>query len=255
MAIQTCSLQSGSNGNCIYVETPDARLLFDAGISGKTAQERLQQHGRDIRRVDAVIISHNHSDHTRCAGIFHRKFDLPVYMTRGAFGACGFLGSMKDVRSFQPAETLLFNSTAVHTVPTAHDGIDGVAFVIESAGKKLGIFTDLGHPFAGIENWISSLDALYLESNYDPQMLAEGPYPRWLQNRIRGLGGHLSNLEAASLVQRCAAATLQFLILAHLSEHNNRPQLALDTARGLLPEKLPVFYASRDAASDLHVIR
>jgi phosphoribosyl 1,2-cyclic phosphodiesterase len=253
MAILTCSVQSGSCGNCIYVETPDARLLFDAGVSGKTAQQRLLQHRRDIREVDALIISHDHSDHTRCAGVFHRKFNLPLHITQGACDACGFLGHLREIRPFLPAQTLTFNSTTVQTVPTAHDGVDGVAFVISHAGKKLGIFTDLGHPFAGIENWIASLDALYLESNYDPQMLARGPYPVWLQNRIRGMGGHLSNHEAASLVRIASPVNLQFLVLAHLSEHNNHPQLALETARGLLP-KLPISYAPRTAASEMYHI-
>ncbi|MCK4627759.1 MAG: MBL fold metallo-hydrolase, partial [Sedimentisphaerales bacterium] len=127
--IFTCSLQSGSNGNSFYVETNDVRLLFDAGISARSSKQRLAEHERDIRDVEAVIISHNHSDHIKHAGVLHRRFSLPLYMTPGAWHASrGKLGIVNDVRLFEAGDCLQFGSTTVQTVPTAHDGIDGVAF-------------------------------------------------------------------------------------------------------------------------------
>ena len=247
----TFSLQSGSNGNSIYVETSDVRLLFDAGISGRATEDRLAAYGRDIRQVDALILSHNHRDHVCGAGILQRRFSLPIFITPRSYRACREeLGACVDIRNIDPGKVLTFGSTVVQTVPTAHDGKDGVAFIINENGKKLGIFTDLGHRFAGIETWISDLDGLYLESNYDPTMLAEGMYPSWLKRRIRGKGGHLSNFEAAELV-RDTAEQLQFLILSHLSENNNEPELAMATARDFLGGAFPLALAPRYTVGDI----
>lgn len=250
----TFSLQSGSNGNSIYVEAGDTRLLFDAGISGKQAEGRMRRHGRAIRDVQALIISHDHSDHIHCAGVFHRKFGLPIHMTRTTHQAtyCN-LGPLSDVRYFQAGEPLRFNGVTVHTLPTPHDAADGVAFIIEHEGKRLGIFTDLGHPFPELARWLGDLDACYLESNYDPDMLAKGPYPDALQQRIRGAGGHLSNQESANLI-RAAGPRLRWAVLAHLSEHNNHPQLALDTHHQCLGRDYPLHVASRYEVSDLFTV-
>ncbi len=241
----TFSLQSGSNGNAIYVEAGDVRLLFDAGISGKTAEGRMRVHGRQIRDVTALIVSHDHVDHIRCAGIYQRKYGLPIYMTERTRRAYrGGLGPLKDVRYFESGQPLRFDRVVVHTLPTPHDAADGSVFVIEYEGRRLGILTDLGHPFDDLRRLLPTLDAAYLESNYDPQMLASGPYPPQLQARIRGSGGHLSNHESASLV--CGAARrLRWVALAHLSEHNNLPELALETHRRQVGRQFPFYLASR----------
>jgi len=241
------SLQSGSNGNCIYVEADGARLLLDAGISGVQAKRRLADFGRDIRRCDALIISHDHRDHVRAAGIYQRKYGLPVYITHPtlaeADARCG-LGKLSDVRHFAAGDVLDFGAAVVETIPTPHDGADGVGFVIRAGGARLGVLTDLGHPFEGLARTIASLDAVILESNYDPDMLEAGPYPAFLKARIRGPGGHLSNVEAAELLAS-VEGKLQWACLAHLSEHNNTPELALQTHRGILDDSLPLYVASR----------
>lgn len=252
----TCALQSGSNGNCFYVETPDVRLLFDAGISGRAARGRLAQHGRDIAEVDALILSHNHTDHTRGAGVFHRLFSLDVYMTPRVWQATrDQIGAIDPQRlhHFDPGQSLQFGNTEVLTVPTAHDGYDGVAFIVRSRGKNLGIFTDLGHRFTGIEECISPLHLIYLESNYDPQMLAAGSYPPWLKQRISGDKGHLANHEAGELA-RDAGGSLQRLVLSHLSEHNNDPQIALNTVRQHVPADLSVSIAPRYDTTEMFII-
>ncbi len=249
------SLQSGSNGNCFYVETSDARLLFDAGISGKAAQQRMAQHQRDIKHVDALIISHNHMDHVRCAGVFHRKFNLPVYITPSAWKACQLAcGPIEELHFMQPGSTMTFGATVVRTICTPHDARDSLAFIIEDSHKKLGIFTDLGHRFEGLDTAIENLDGLYLESNYDPEMLACGDYPPWLKKRISSDSGHLSNQEAAQLV-RDANDQLQFLVLSHLSQNNNHPDLALATAKEFLPNQQNISSASRTTAGNLNILK
>jgi phosphoribosyl 1,2-cyclic phosphodiesterase len=248
----TCALQSGSNGNSIYVETNGVRLLFDAGISGRQAATRLASHGRNIRQVDALILSHLHADHTRCAGVYQRLFRLPVFATPATARAMARgPGRPQDVRPFRPGDTLEFGDVRVHTLPTPHDAADSVAFVIEHGDKRLGVLTDLGHPFAALVRTLPSLNAVYLESNYDPQMLALGSYPPELKTRIRGAAGHLSNDEAAALLARCDRRRLRWAALAHLSEENNHPDVALRTHRSILGDDFPLTVASRYRVSEL----
>lgn len=250
----TFSLQSGSNGNAIYVEANGVRLLFDAGISGIMAQRRMAVHGRDIRDVDALVISHDHIDHVRCAGIYQRKFGLPVMITRPTLRAAQRwckLGKLSDVRHFRAGETLNVKGTSVHTIPTAHDAVDGIAFVVEHDGRRLGILTDLGHPFDGLSHVLETVDAAYLECNYDTQMLEAGLYPAHLKARIRGDGGHLSNHESATLLRSCGSHRPEWIAVAHLSEENNHPDLAIGVQHDAVGADYPVHHASRYGVSEL----
>jgi phosphoribosyl 1,2-cyclic phosphodiesterase len=254
MSITAISLQSGSNGNCTYVEAAGARLLLDAGISGAKAERRLAAAGRDIRDVTAVVISHDHRDHIGCAGVYHRKFGLPVYVTGRTYRAAHAryrLGRFREVRTFSAGDTLAFDGATVQTVPTPHDGVDGVAFVVRAGRRRVGILTDLGHAFAALAALIGSLDGVLLESNHDVRMLREGSYPVWLKRRVRGAGGHLSNDEAAELLASAASGRLQWACLAHLSEDSNRPGLALETHRRAVGRYLPLSVAGRHEAGEL----
>ena len=248
----TFSLQSGSNGNAIYVEADGVRLLFDAGISGKQAQERMAVHGRDMRDIDALLISHDHADHVGCAGIYQRKFGLPIYITQRTLAAAKVrynLGRLSDVRHFRAGESLSFRNVVVHPVRTAHDAAEGVGFVVEAESKRLGLLTDLGHPFDGLQSLLESVDAAYLESNYDPAMLAAGDYPPRLKARIQGPGGHLSNDESAELIHACGRNRPNWIAVAHVSEANNRPELAIGAQREAVGHDYPVHHASRHETS------
>lgn len=252
--MRAISLQSGSNGNAIYVESGDVGLLFDAGISGKQAQLRLASHGRDIRAVAGVLISHDHADHIRCAGIYQRKFSLPVHVTGRTLLAAREkydLGRIDDVRPFEAGQTLCFGALSVETIPTAHDGADGVGFVVDDGRRRLGILTDLGHVFDGLGELIGTLDAVLIESNYDPQMLADGSYPASLKRRIGGPGGHISNVEASQLLREVGGTRMRWACLAHLSEENNDPALALRTHRDALGDGLELRVASRYGVSEI----
>lgn len=246
------ALQSGSNGNCYYVEAEGVRLLVDAGISGVLAQERLARHGLDIRAVDALLISHDHSDHCQSMGVYQRKFGLPIHVTGKTLHAADRrqrFGPLDRILPFHAGAVLRFGAVAVQTVRTPHDGADGVVFVIDDGRRRLGILTDLGHVFPGLEEVIGSLDAVILESNYDPEMLRDGPYPAFLKKRIRGPGGHLSNVEAAELLRSGGGSRLKWACLAHLSADNNHPELALRTHRARLGGRFPIHVASRHEAT------
>ncbi|MBI4699535.1 MAG: MBL fold metallo-hydrolase [Nitrospirae bacterium] len=246
------SLQSGSNGNCTYVESNGAKLLFDAGISSIEASCRLAAFGRDIKNVDALIISHDHSDHVRFAGVYQRRFGIPVYITQKTMDSAMSrlrMGKMNDINYFKAGENLRFGSVSVQTIPSPHDGVDGSVFVVSSSEKRLGILTDLGHVFRELITIIESLDAVFIESNYDPEMLTTGPYPYFLKNRIQGPKGHISNQEAAELL--LSGSRLKWACLAHLSNNNNDPAIAINTHRKILGEGLPLYTASRFAATGI----
>jgi len=250
--VLTFSLQSGSNGNCIYVEAGDVRLLFDAGLSGLQSELRMAGHGRDIRDVTAIILSHEHDDHVRCAGILQRKFGIPIHATQPTWKAIRLpLGIVRDVRHFPAGGRLEFDRVIVHTIRTPHDAVDGCGFIVEHEGKRLGILTDLGHAFASLRRLFGELDAAYLESNFDPDMLAAGPYPPHLKARIRGERGHLSNIDAGELTRSHRTHRLQWVMLSHLSEQNNHPELALDTFRRLVGRTFPTGIAGRYTVSEL----
>lgn len=258
MSMIAISLQSGSNGNCIFVEAGGVRLLFDAGITGVQAEERLAAHGRNIREIDAVIISHDHGDHIRHAGVYQRKYGLPIYVTPATLAAASSrcnLGKLKDVRHFRSSDKLKFGDVLIHAISTPHDGVDGSVFVIEAGAKRLGVLTDLGHVFKDLARIVSSLDAVFLESNYDPAMLAAGPYPAYLKQRIKGPHGHLSNREAAELLcQANGSGRLQWACLAHLSEQNNHPDIALRTHREIMDGSVPLYVADRYRATEIFTV-
>ncbi len=249
----TCALQSGSNGNAIYVEAAGVGLLFDAGLSARRVQERLARKGRAAHGVQALILSHAHADHTRGAGVCHRLFGWPVYATPGTYAAIRRqFGPVRGdgVRWFAPGQTLAFGAVRVHTLPTPHDARESVAFIVEAEGRRLGIFTDLGHPFGALARALCEVHAAYLESNYDPHLLDTGPYPPELKARIRGQAGHLSNDEAAALLHRCCPRP-SWIALAHLSAENNTPELALAAARQRVGASYPLHVTSRYEVSEL----
>jgi len=197
-------------------------------------------------------VSHEHSDHVRCAGVYHRKYGLPVYMTKPTYRASQYcLGRVDGVQYFDAGQSWCFGRVTVYSLRTAHDAVDGVAFVVECGQRRLGILTDLGHPFTGLQQILESVDAAYLESNYDPHMLETSDYPRALKRRISGQGGHISNDEAATLLRQCSRQRPNWIAVAHLSQDNNRPKLAMDAQRRAVGASYPVYHASRDEVSDV----
>jgi len=247
------SLQSGSSGNCVYVQADGVGLLIDAGISGKQAELRLARYGIDIRTVQGVLISHEHADHVSCAHVYQKKFHLPLYVTGKTWQTMQRyrpVSARGDVRLFRAGETLKIGSVRVETIPTPHDAVDGVAFVVDSGRHRIGVLTDLGHVFDELGPAVESLDGVLLESNYDPEMLETGDYPLSLQRRIRGPSGHLSNLESAHVLRSHGRKRLQWACLAHLSQNNNTPRIALDTHRTHGKHPFPVHAARRDAVTE-----
>ena len=250
--LRFASLQSGSNGNCLFVESGDVRLLFDAGLTGTQTKQRLASFGVDIETIHAVIISHVHNDHIRYAGVLQRQYGLPIWMTSGTFQevlAMRRPGRVNEPHIFRSGDTLQFGAVKVETFPTTHDAPEGVCFVVDNGTVRLGIMTDLGSRFFGLKETIATLDGVYLESNYDSEMLANGFYPEELKQRIRGDHGHLSNTDAAELL--LPSKRLRWACLGHLSAQNNSPEAALETHRKILGETLPLYIATRYDVSEV----
>jgi phosphoribosyl 1,2-cyclic phosphodiesterase len=258
--MEIITLQSGSSGNCVFVRSGDTSLLFDAGISGVKAESRLAEYGYDIRDCQALVLSHEHSDHISGVGVFHRRFGLPVHANLGTWNATrskrttGCIGTANHFESEKPFQ---IGSLRIETLRTPHDAVDGVCFVIEDihSGKRFGLLTDLGHVFAGLRDIVETLDAVLIESNYDDDMLRYGPYPHHLKARIAGKGGHISNADAASLLDTCDSSRLQWVCLGHLSAHNNSPEVALATHRSRHGNRFPVLCADRNGATQLPTIQ
>ena len=247
------SLQSGSNGNCYFVDCGEVRLLFDAGLTGLQTKRRLESIDVDIKTIRAVIVSHAHSDHVYYAGVLQRQYDLPIWMTSGTFQkmlTTTSLGRVRDPYLFCAGDTLRFGPLKIETIPTTHDAPEGVCFVVDDGTVRLGIMTDLGCRFLGLKETIATLDAIFLESNYDRDMLENGNYPEELKRRIQSDLGHLSNLEAAELLWT-SGTRLRWACLGHLSAKNNHPETALETHRQILGSTFPLHVAPRYEVSEV----
>ncbi|MDO4550784.1 MAG: MBL fold metallo-hydrolase [Planctomycetia bacterium] len=247
------SLQSGSNGNCFYLECGETRLLFDAGISGVRAQTILAQNKIDIRSVDALLISHDHYDHVSCAGVFHRKFGLPVWMTPKTYQTVKKTkktGTFSEIHHFTAGERFFIKNIMIETLSTPHNATDGVCFAVDDGKHRFGICTDLGHSFPGLSDFITSLDGILLESDFDPEMLENSYYPPSLIATIRGKHGHLSNFDAAELLAK-SGKRIKHALLGHISSTNNTEKLVQDTHRKILGSRFPLQIASRYRPSDL----
>lgn len=230
-------LASGSAGNCLFVEAGGTRILIDCGISGAEAARRLEKVGSHPEAVEAIVVSHEHSDHLQGVGVLARRYGLPVYLTAGTQGACnGQLGSPVEVRPFVPGREFTIGDLMIRPFSIPHDAAEPVAFTLHHGGVKAGVATDLGFSTALARQHLSGSHLLVLESNHDPEMLARSSYPWELKRRIRGRSGHLSNRDAARLLEGVLHDGLETVALAHLSEKNNCPELALKEA-GVVLEK------------------
>ncbi len=237
----TFSVQSGSNGNCIYYESGSVKLLFDAGISYKTLNERLYSRSINPKDISALFISHDHSDHTKSMGIFYRKIRMPIFISPKTFhrieSRMGYIDTNK-IENFLPNDTIKIKHITVTTIRTPHDGREPAIFIVDDNKTRVGIFTDLGYPFTELANELWNLDIIYMESNYDLDILRDNPdYPLRLKQRIVGNGGHIDNKQSARLIKNYTEERLKHVFLSHLSENNNTPEIALSTHNELYDGK------------------
>lgn len=232
-------LGSGSKGNALYVESGKTSILIDAGFSGKELEKRLTVHGKELAKLNGVFLTHEHGDHIQGAGIISRRCSLPVYANHGTFK-----GSEKTVKKlykrveFETGSRCELQALEIRSFRISHDTLDPVGYLISDGKHSIACCTDTGSVTHLIANRLSKCDALILEFNHDLTMLKNGPYPFSLQQRVRSNQGHLANPDAAEFLKSLLHDKLQQVILAHLSETNNRADIALQSATSVLPSEL-----------------
>ena len=236
MTFRACTLSSGSNANCTYVEAGDARLLIDAGLSGKAVAERMAEVGAcEPGELDAILVTHEHSDHISGVGVMGRRYGIPVFANKGTERSLGrHIGPRVDLRRFATGQEFQVGGAQVMPFPISHDAAEPVGFIVRHGGRTLVQATDMGvlHPMT--RRRFRDADIMVFESNHDLDMLADGPYPEHLKKRIRSKYGHLSNDTSADHLGHIIGPRTRAVLLAHLSENNNTPDVALETVRSHL---------------------
>jgi phosphoribosyl 1,2-cyclic phosphodiesterase len=231
-------LASGSSGNSTLVEAGETRILVDCGLSGAEAVRRLGTVGCRPEEIRAIVVSHEHTDHVQGVGVLARRFAIPVYLTEGTGAACnGQIDRGVETTAIEAGREFEIEDLRVRPFSIPHDAADPVGFTFRFGEVKAGLATDIGFSTALVRQHLSACNLLVLESNHDPDMLARSSYPWELKRRIRGKQGHLSNDEAGQLLERILHDGLEEVALAHLSERNNHPDLALRSAQRVLESR------------------
>ena len=231
MSIRFKSLGSGSAGNATLIEAREghsvSRLLVDCGMSARQLTVRLQQAGIEPEQLDGIFITHEHRDHIGCAPVFAARHRIPVWMSRGTHAAVGQPESLSAlIRFARDEEPIDFGAMELQPFTEPHDVREPLQLACTDGDRRMGLVTDLGHASAHVVQMLQQCHALLLESNHDPAMLEASGYPRFLKARVAGAYGHLSNSAAGELARLLNHDRLGHVLAAHLSERNNRPELA-----------------------------
>jgi phosphoribosyl 1,2-cyclic phosphodiesterase len=226
MPLHIASINSGSNGNCYYIGNDTDAVLIDAGISCRETEKRLRRLGLSMKKIKAVFISHEHSDHISGVESITGKYGLPVYITEKTLLNCTIKVSKDCLHYFSSNERITIGNLIIKSFAKLHDASDPHSFIVQDdEGVCIGIFTDIGKACEEVIYHFKQCNAVFLEANYDEAMLAAGDYPYFLKRRITGDNGHLSNADALKLFCTYKTERLTHLVLSHLSKNNNSPEL------------------------------
>lgn len=240
MAMNFCSLSSGSSGNCYYVGNEFHGILIDAGISATAVRRFLKSMNISIQTIMGVLITHNHSDHIKGLEVLTRKNHLPAFTTENIWKSIlsPYCAVTSDcVREIAIGQRFHLAGFDIEAFPVCHDAPETVGYQITAEGKKITIVTDLGYICETSSKYFREANLLVIESNYDQEMLANGGYPYYLKKRIQSDHGHLGNHQAAEFLSCIINDNLSHICLAHLSKNNNTPERALRTLQNTLLEK------------------
>jgi phosphoribosyl 1,2-cyclic phosphodiesterase len=255
--LSICILASGSRGNAIFVSSGSTSILIDAGLSGIEIERRLRQRGLCPKNLDAILVSHEHTDHIQGVGVLSRRFKLPVYLnTRTQKAALSQLGNLHHFKNFECGTSFKINDLSIHPFSISHDAQDPAGFTVNQNGTKIGIATDLGIATSMVKDHLKGCVLLVLEANHDEDMLINGPYPWPVKQRIKSRTGHLSNAASKALLNELQHDRLKHVMLAHLSETNNTPQKAVNEVRQALTRCIATIgVASQDESGSLFHIK
>ena len=234
-----CSLYSGSSGNSLYIESSNSKILIDAGVSGKKIIEGLASVGTSPDEIDAVLVTHEHSDHISSIGLLSKKYNIPVYastLTWNQIGEQSVKMNPSNRMTFEVDKLFSIGNLDIMPFKIPHDAIEPCGFSIFGEGKKITIATDIGHINSYLYENMEESDLLLLESNHDIEMLRCGQYPWFLKRRILSESGHLCNEDASQAIANLVTSGMKKFFLGHLSRENNFPELALQTVSNGLNE-------------------
>lgn len=237
MTIKFCSLSSGSSGNCQYIETKSSRILIDAGFSGKTIEGLLSSIEVDPTTLDAIFVTHEHIDHTKGVGILSRRFNIPIYANSDTWiGMEKTIGKIKEenIKIFSTEKYFDLKDITVYPLGIFHDALDPVGYIIYYKDKKISVVTDTGWVNDHMIDKIKDSHFYLMESNHDVKMLKEGSYPWPLKQRILSTRGHLSNDDCGRLLSNILTGNGEIVLLGHLSQDNNIPDLAIETVKNCI---------------------
>lgn len=267
--MRLASIASGSSGNCIYVGSDTTHLLVDVGISGKKVESGVNELGLDMSDIDGILITHEHSDHIAGLGVISRRYNIPIYTTRGTkrgiMDPRMRLGNIDPdlICEIYPDEKLTIKDIVVNPMKVSHDANEPVAYRFKHGNQKLAVVTDLGNYTDYTVECLQNMNALLLEANHDVRMLQVGPYPYYLKQRILSDHGHLSNERAGELLSKLLNDNMKAVFLGHLSKENNVPELAYESVRcevtmnnemhnsGISINDIELYVAKRDCISNI----
>ncbi len=247
--MQFSSLGSGSKGNGTLIRYEDCTILVDCGFTLKQTLKRLERLNVSAEQLDAIVVTHEHSDHLSGVGPLARKYKLPVYMTTATYRSrnIGVLPELTLIKNYLP-----FSIKSIHITPVAvpHDASEPAQFVFEANDLRLGILTDLGSITPHVEMHYQACDGLVLEANHDSLMLASGAYPPSLKQRVGGAWGHLNNRQAADFLTRVDRDRLKQLVIAHISHQNNSLALVEEAFAEVSEPIDNIYYACQNEGFD-----
>lgn len=231
--LEFCSLYSGSSGNCLFVNSKNTKILVDCGTSCKKIIDGLQSINYSIEDIDAILITHEHSDHVQGLGIVSKKYNIPVYANIETWNAMEKQKSQiapQNINVFKNDEDFILNDLCIHPFSIPHDAANPCGFNILNGKKKISIATDLGHVTDSLISNLEQSSFILLESNYEPELLKVSSYPYPLKRRIAGPNGHISNENAGEIISKLMTKNdLKQVMLGHLSKENNFPEMAYKT--------------------------
>lgn len=248
--LEICALASGSNGNCYYIGNETEAILVDAGLSARQLQVRLAEKQIPLSKIKAILITHEHSDHSRGARVLSKRLHIPVYLTKKTYLALRRTGQPDVPRWFELDQEFQLGEFSIFPFAKQHDAVDACSFRISYSGKHVGVMTDIGEPCERVKEHLGMCHAVFLESNYDEDMLMNGPYPYYLKQRVASSLGHLSNEQAFRLLKEFGGKELQTVFLSHLSGQNNTPEKAYSVFEPL-NKTYQIELTSRHGATDL----
>lgn len=228
MPLKFASLGSGSSGNATLVANEETCLLIDCGFSVRETEQRMERLGLDVTCINAILVTHEHSDHAKGVAPLARKLQVPIYMTLGTWLArdYGALPGLQIVKNYQP---FMVGAIEVKPVAVPHDAREPAQYVFTYRSRKLGVLTDLGSITAHVKEAFVDCDALLLEANHDLDMLWNGPYPPSLKERVASDWGHLNNVQTATLLDLLYSSRLQKIVIGHISRKNNTVEAVRQT--------------------------